>query len=104
MSPSPVLPKRVASGLISGAYGRLTKQCWPNSLEDPANAEFPNQAFVVAAGESPYVEPRPLTVGYLEYEEILSDAFEDIRNGADVADTLSQAAGRIQREMDKYRE
>ena len=72
--------------------------------EDPANAEFPNQAFVVAAGESPYVEPRPLTVGYLEYEEILSDAFEDIRNGADVADTLSQAAGRIQREMDKYRE
>ena len=71
---------------------------------DPNNAEWPNQAFVVAAGEAPYVEPRPLTVGYLEYEEILSDAFEDIRNGADVADTLSQAAGRIQREMEKYRQ
>ncbi len=71
---------------------------------DPDNAEWPNQAFVVAANEAPYVEPRPLTVGYLEYEEILSDAFEDIRNGADVAETLSQAAGRIQREMDKYRQ
>ena len=71
--------------------------------EDPANAEFPQQAFVVAANEAPYVTPRPLTVGYLEYEEILSDAFEDIRNGADVAEALSQAAGRIQREMDKYR-
>lgn len=73
-------------------------------IEDPDNTEWPNQAFVVAANEAPYVEPRPLTVGYLEYEEILSDAFEDIRNGADVAETLSQAAGRIQREMDKYRE
>ena len=71
--------------------------------EDPANAEFPQKAFVVAANEAPYVTPRPLTVGYLEYEEILSDAFEDIRNGADVAESLSQAAGRIQREMDKYR-
>jgi len=72
-------------------------------IDDPNNAEWPNQAFVVAAGEAPYVTPRPLTVGYLEYEEILSDAFEDIRNGADVAESLSQAAGRIQREMDKYR-
>ena len=72
-------------------------------VNDPNNAEWPNQAFVVAAGEAPYVTPRPLTVGYLEYEEITSDAFEDIRNGADVAETLSQAAGRIQREMDKYR-
>ena len=71
--------------------------------EDPANAEFPEKAFVVAANEAPYVTPRPLTVGYLEYEEILSDAFEDIRNGANVAEALSQAAGRIQREMDKYR-
>lgn len=72
-------------------------------INDPDNAEWPNQAFVVAANEAPHVTPRPLTVGYLEYEEILSDAFEDIRNGADAAEALSQAAGRIQREMDKYR-
>ena len=73
-------------------------------INDPNNAEWPNQAFVVAANEAPFTEPRPLTVGYLEYEEILSDAFEDIRNGADVAETLGLATQRIQREMDKFKE
>jgi multiple sugar transport system substrate-binding protein len=72
-------------------------------INDPANSEWPNQAFVVTAREAQYTEPRPLTVGYLEYEEILSDTFEDIRNGADVTEALTFAAERIEREMRKYR-
>ena len=60
-------------------------------------------AYAVAAGEAQHAEPRPLTPGYLEYEEILSDAFEDIRNGADAGEALSGAADRIDREMEKYR-
>jgi len=73
-----------------------------NLIDDPENAEFPRKAFVVAAKEAEFTEPRPLTVGYLEYEEILSDAFEDIRNGADVTEALTFAADRIEREMRKY--
>ena len=47
--------------------------------------------------------PRPITVGYLEYEQILQDAFADIRNGSDVKQTLDTAASRIESEMNKYR-
>jgi ABC-type glycerol-3-phosphate transport system substrate-binding protein len=72
-------------------------------IDDPANAEWPNRAYSIAAGESAHATIRPLTVGYLEYEELLSDAFEDIRNGSDVQESLSGAASRIDREMQKYR-
>jgi ABC-type glycerol-3-phosphate transport system substrate-binding protein len=71
-------------------------------INDPDNQDWPGLAYGVAAREAEYAEPRPLTVGYLEYEEILSDAFEDIRNCADVTETLSFAAERIQVELDKY--
>lgn len=47
--------------------------------------------------------PRPSTVGYLEYEQILQNAFADIRNGSDVQQTLDTAASRIESEMAKYR-
>lgn len=72
-------------------------------VNDPANADWPGRAFGVAANESLFMQPRPLTPGYLEYEEILSDTFEDIRNGADPQEALSLAADRIEREMRKYR-
>jgi multiple sugar transport system substrate-binding protein len=72
-------------------------------INDPKNTDFPLKAFVVAAKEAQYTEPRPLTVAYLEYEQILSETFEDIRNGADVKEALTTAADRIQKEMDKYK-
>lgn len=99
-----------ASSLEGGQVWREVQDIWPPQqpllqeiFDDPANEDWPAKANVVAAGESAYAEPRPLTPGYLEYEENLSDAFEDIRNGADVAESLSAAADRIEREMDKYR-
>lgn len=70
---------------------------------DETNADWPNRAYAIAAAEAEFAEPRPLTPGYLEYEEILSDAFEDIRNGAEAERSLSGAADRIEREMEKYR-
>lgn len=71
---------------------------------DSANNDWPNLAYTIAAAEADHAEPRPLTPGYLEYEEILSDAFEDIRNGAEAGESLSGAADRIEREMEKYRQ
>ncbi len=52
------------------------------------------------AGVSPV--PRPVTVGYLEYEQILQDTFQDIRNGTDPEEALTTAVDRIEREMQKY--
>jgi len=59
-----------------------------------------NRTAADEAGVNP--QPRPVTPGYLEYEEILGDTFEDIRNGADVAEALGTAADRIEAEMAKY--
>ncbi|CAA9559579.1 MAG: hypothetical protein AVDCRST_MAG33-1533 [uncultured Thermomicrobiales bacterium] len=98
------------SSTAGATVWRSHEAIWPAQQElldeivnDPANAEWPNRAYVIAAGESEHGTPRPLTVGYLEYEELLSDAFEDIRNGSDVQESLSGAAERIEREMQKYR-
>ena len=46
---------------------------------------------------------RPVTPGYLEYEQILTAAFEDIRNGSDVEATLKGAVPRIDRLLEKYK-
>lgn len=46
--------------------------------------------------------PRPVTPGYLEYEQLLNAAFKDIRNGAEPKQTLDTAAQRITQEMAKY--
>ncbi|MBI1281765.1 MAG: extracellular solute-binding protein [Anaerolineaceae bacterium] len=88
-----------ASGVMWPAHKELLDEL----INDPANTEFPQKAFVVAANEAQYTEPRPLSVAYLEYEQILSETFEDIRNGADVQESLTTAADRIQKEMDKYK-
>ncbi len=47
--------------------------------------------------------PRPVTPGFLEYEQILQNAFSDIMNGADVQEVLNNAVVRITSEMMKYR-
>lgn len=101
---------RWASSVEGGRVWREIHDSWPAQqplldeiFSDPANADWPNRAYAIAAGEAQYATPRPLTPGYLEYEEILSDAFEDIRNGSDAAESLTAAADRIEREMAKYR-
>lgn len=83
---------------------------WPSQVslldkitKDPANADWPGKAYAIAAGESRHGVPRPLTVGYQEYEDVLSTTFEDIRNGGDVKEGLDNAARQIEREMQKYR-
>ncbi len=71
--------------------------------KDPANADWPGKAYAIAAAESQHGVARPLTVGYQEYEDVLSTTFEDIRNGGDVKEGLDNAARQIEREMQKYR-
>lgn len=47
--------------------------------------------------------PRPVTPGYLEYEQLLQATFDDIRNGANVEEALNTAVQRITQEMAKYK-
>ncbi len=69
-------------------------------------AEFdtPPMSFLRTAADEATVNPRPraVTVGFLEYEQILQNTFQDIRNGADVEESLNLAVQRIESEMAKY--
>ncbi len=70
---------------------------------DPQFAEGKLQFLRTAADEAtvnPF--PRPVTPGYLEYEQILQNTFSDIRNGVDVKEALDNAVTRITSEMQKY--
>jgi len=70
---------------------------------DPEFDDPPMSYERVAADEATQnPQPRAVTPGYLEYEEILGDTFEDMRNGADVREALGTAVDRIEAEMAKY--
>jgi ABC-type glycerol-3-phosphate transport system substrate-binding protein len=46
--------------------------------------------------------PRPVTVGYLEYDQIFRNTFQDIRIGTDPEEALNTMVERIASEMAKY--
>ncbi len=64
----------------------------------------PPLSYMRVAADEAFVNPiaRPVTPGYLEYEQLLGAAFSDIKNGADVQEALNTAAARITEEMKKY--
>ena len=67
--------------------------------------EYPLAYLKTAADEaSVNPVPRPVTPGYLEYEQILGNTFNDIRNGSDPKDALETAVTRIEFEMEKYKQ
>lgn len=104
---------RFAQFLASEDAGRIWYEAgnsWPSQttlleeiISSGENADWPLAAYPIAARESEFGKPRPLTPGYNEYQDLLTTAFENIRNGGDVQDELTSAAARIEREMRKYR-
>jgi multiple sugar transport system substrate-binding protein len=46
--------------------------------------------------------PRPSSPGYLEWESVLSKAFEDMKNGADPKATLDTSSKQIDNLFKKY--
>lgn len=58
----------------------------------------------IAVHEAAYTAvPRALTPGFSEYQTIMNNTFEDIRNGADVRQALNDAVAQITSAMDRYR-
>ena len=73
-------------------------------LEDPGYADQPLVAYRIGAYEAAHTAVvRARTPAFLEFEEILLDTFEDIRNGADPKASLEMAEFRIERAMTRYR-
>ncbi len=81
----------------------MQKQLLSEITESPDNTDWPRLAYPIAARESEFAKPRPLTPGYNEYQDILGSAFENMRNGGSAQEELDGAAQKIEREMQKYR-
>ena len=47
--------------------------------------------------------PRALTPGYTEYDTIIQNTWEDIKNGSDVKQSLDDAANKIDKAMEKWK-
>jgi ABC-type glycerol-3-phosphate transport system substrate-binding protein len=75
-----------------------------SEMQNLATSPIAKAAARIAYYESTHTAvPRPHIVGYREWEDILFHAFADIRNGADPAKTLQNAATRIDQALQKYR-
>lgn len=72
-------------------------------LADEKYAEQPFIAYRIASEDVQNTAViRAPTPGYLEFEGIINRAFEDIRNGADPEETLSEAESQINRALRRY--
>lgn len=71
---------------------------------DPAYDVFPRNIYRIVADElSTTAQVRPVTPAYLEWEDIVNNTFEDVRNGADPKRALDAAVSRLDRLMARYR-
>ncbi|MHC6222800.1 sugar ABC transporter substrate-binding protein [Arthrobacter sp. MMS24-S77] len=52
-------------------------------------------AALIAHENTETAKPRPVSVGYIQFEEIMGKAFADIRNGSSVSERLKQASQQI---------
>jgi ABC-type glycerol-3-phosphate transport system substrate-binding protein len=66
---------------------------------------FPQSAYRLGVYEAQNTAvPRPQSPGYLEFEDILNNTLEDIRNGSDPEEALNAAVQRIDRGLERYRD
>ncbi len=71
---------------------------------DPATAAFPGNVQRLAVYEATHTAiPRPVTPGFTEYQNILTQAFDNIRSGQSAQAALSAAASQIDSALLKYR-
>lgn len=73
--------------------------------KDPKYNEFPWIAYktIVTYELANTAMPRPATPFFLEWEDAVGKAFEDVRNGADPKQTLSRTVQIVERAAQKYR-
>ena len=71
---------------------------------DPKYNNFPFSVFRLAAFEAKTTAfPRPLSLGYREWESVITATMEDIRNGADVKQSLDKAVKTLNAQLQIYR-
>jgi multiple sugar transport system substrate-binding protein len=102
-----------ALGFIKAMMGEEMQALWfklrpyppvVQSMWTREAATFASDGWKIARHELDHTAiPRPATPGFREYEDLVRVALRDIQTGADVKTTLTAAAQKIDREMQKYR-
>jgi multiple sugar transport system substrate-binding protein len=64
-------------------------------LEKLAGAKSAGVSSIVTHETAQTAVPRPASVGYIQFEEVMGKAFADIRNGADATARLQQATDQL---------
>ncbi|MDX6259835.1 MAG: multiple sugar transport system substrate-binding protein [Kribbellaceae bacterium] len=64
-------------------------------LEKVAGAKSVGATAIVANETAKTAVSRPVSVGYIQFEEVMGKAFADIRNGTDAAARLTEATGQL---------
>lgn len=73
-------------------------------VEALLNSDDAEEYMKIAAYEAANTAvPRALTPGYTEYDTIIQNTWEDIKNGSDVEESLNNAASRIEKVMEKFK-
>lgn len=93
LDPAGNLATTEASTIIP-ANSAATEQYLPK-LEALGGDKAQGLAKLIAHENTETATPRPVTVGYIQFEEIMAKAFADIRNGSPVDERLKQAAQQI---------
>jgi len=71
---------------------------------DAKYSDFPLSVFRLAAQEAKTTAyPRPLSLGYREWESVMTATMEDIRNGADVKPALDRAVKTLTAQLQIYK-
>ena len=83
-----------AATTIIPANSAATEQYLPK-LEALGGNRTKGLAALITHENTETAKPRPVTVGYIQFEEIMGKAFGDIRNGSPVSERLKQAAQQI---------
>lgn len=72
--------------------------------DDDRYADFPLSVFRLAAQEAQTTAyPRPLSLGYREWESIITSTMEDIRNGSNVQESLNKAVKALNAQLSLYK-
>ncbi len=67
------------------------------------SADTPEYLKIAAYESANTAVPRALTPGFTEYDTIIQNTWEDIKNGSDVKESLDNAADKIEKAMEKYK-
>jgi multiple sugar transport system substrate-binding protein len=82
----------IAKGIGSIPTNKVAVPRYLRTLDSVAGAKSKGVGALLTYELAKTAIPRPVTVGFVQFNNIMNKAFEDIRNGADITSELSQAS------------